>query len=96
MKPVLRKLSHRTGYRPGWAGRAFFLVSLLLGLTGFASLVLAAPVGTFIQVEGTVEVLRHGKPRRCRPKSGVGWTRAIKYGPNPNPGPSSALWMTPF
>jgi hypothetical protein len=47
---------------PGWPGRSIFLASLLLFWAGFASLVLAAPVGTFIQVEGVVEVLRQGKP----------------------------------
>ena len=62
MKPALRKLYPGMGHGPGWPNRVFFLVSLLLGLIGFASLVLAAPVGTFIQVEGTVEVLRQGKP----------------------------------
>jgi len=62
MKPALRKLCPGMGHRPGWVGQVFFLVILLLGLSVFASLVLAASVGTFIQVEGTVEVLRHGKP----------------------------------
>jgi hypothetical protein len=63
MKPVLNSVCPRMGRpRPGWPGRVLFLVSLLLGLAGFATLALAAPVGTFIQVEGTVEVLRQGKP----------------------------------
>jgi len=46
---------------PGWSGARIFLISLLLVLIGWAPLAWAAPVGTFIQVEGKVEVLRQGK-----------------------------------
>jgi hypothetical protein len=42
--------------------RVFFLLSLPLLLALLASNALATPVGTFIQVEGTVEVLGQGKP----------------------------------
>gem|GEM_PF-1064159 len=47
--------------RPGWM-RGVILLSLLVLFIGWASLVWAAPVGTFIKVEGKVEVLRQGKP----------------------------------
>ncbi len=61
--PVVKKVCARMTH-PGarWPGRRIFLVSLLLLLIGWASLAVAAPVGTFIQVEGRVEVLRQGKP----------------------------------
>jgi len=38
------------------------MLGVLLLLAGLAPPALAAPVGTFIQVEGAVEVLRQGKP----------------------------------
>jgi hypothetical protein len=47
---------------PRGPSRVFFLLSLPLLLALLASNAVATPVGTFIQVEGTVEVLGQGKP----------------------------------
>ncbi len=60
------------GLLPGWSGRGVFLFSLFLLLIVLASPTLAAPVGTFLQVEGTVEVLRQGKPPAVPAKIGDG------------------------
>ncbi len=60
--PLLRKGCPKIApKRPGWPGRSIFL-GLIVLFIGWASLVWAAPVGTFIQAEGTVEVLRQAKP----------------------------------
>lgn len=47
---------------PGRLGRSIFPVTLFFFLFVWVSLAWAAAVGTFIQVEGSVEVLRQGKP----------------------------------
>lgn len=61
--PVVRKVCAGIAHpKPGWPGRSIFLVSLFLLVTAWVSLAWAAPVGTFIQVEGKVEVLRQGEP----------------------------------
>jgi hypothetical protein len=61
--PVVKKVCSGIAHPwSGWPGRSLFLVSLLCFLLGWASLVGAAAVGTFIKVEGRVEVLRQGKP----------------------------------
>jgi len=56
---IFRRLAH---ILPGWPGAGIFVVSLLLFVAGWVSLAGAAAVGTFTQVEGTVEVLRQAKP----------------------------------
>jgi hypothetical protein len=63
MAPGSKRFRRRVrGHLPGWQRPALVLVSVLLVFALLTAPAPAAPVGSFIQVEGAVEVLHQGRP----------------------------------